>query len=82
AILIDGKGVVNADGKALGGILNNSALNFTTVIAQPPVIGNLNGDSVTHIEGAPVTLIDAGGNAIVSDADSANFNGSNVTVRI
>ena len=82
AIRIDGKAFVNADGKAFGGILNNSALNFTTVIAQPPVIGNLNGDSVTHIEGAPVTLIDAGGNATVSDADSANFNGGNVTVRI
>lgn len=47
-----------------------------------PVIGNFNGDSVNYTEGAPPVLLDAGGNATVSDADSADFNGGSLWVSI
>ncbi|MDF3864842.1 DUF4347 domain-containing protein [Pseudomonas denitrificans (nom. rej.)] len=47
-----------------------------------PVIANLNGDSVNYTEGAAPVLLDAGGNAIVTDSDSADFSGGNVTVAI
>ncbi|MBK5009826.1 DUF4347 domain-containing protein, partial [Pseudomonas sp. S60] len=82
AIRIDSKAFVNADGKTFKGITNNSALNFTTASVQPPVIGNLNGDAVTYIEDSPYVLLDAGGNATVSDADSSNFNGGKLTVQV
>ncbi|RRV43103.1 DUF4347 domain-containing protein [Pseudomonas sp. o96-267] len=54
-------------------------------IAPPnsaPVIGNLNGDSTTFTEGGSAVWLDAGSNATVTDADSANFDGGNVTVAI
>lgn len=59
--------------------LNN--IEIGNVIAAP-VIANLNGDSVTFTEGTSGTLLDAGSNAVVTDADSVNFNGGNVTVTI
>ena len=49
---------------------------------SPPVIGNFNNDSVNYTEGAPPVLLDAGGNATVSDADSADFNGGSLRVSI
>ena len=82
AVRIDPKVFVDADGTVFKGISNNTTLNFTTGVAQPPVISNLNGDSVTFTEGTSGTLLDAGSNAIVTDADSVNFNGGNVTVTI
>ena len=39
------------------------------------VIGNFNGDAVAYNEGAAYVLLDDGGNATVTDADSANFSG-------
>ena len=47
-----------------------------------PVVANLNNDSVSFIEGGGAVLLDAGGNATVSDSDSADFGGGNVTVTI
>lgn len=47
-----------------------------------PVINNLNGDSVTYIEGDLPINLDDGANAWASDADNANLNGGNVTVSI
>ncbi|WP_448680774.1 Ig-like domain-containing protein [Pseudomonas nicosulfuronedens] len=47
-----------------------------------PVIANLHGDSANYTEGAAPVLLDAGGNASVSDTDSADFSGGNVTVAI
>jgi hypothetical protein len=47
-----------------------------------PTVGNLNGDSVSFIEGGSATLLDSGSNATVADSDSANFDGGNVTASI
>ncbi|WP_216594969.1 Ig-like domain-containing protein [Comamonas testosteroni] len=64
----------------IGGTGNDFTL--TAPINAAPVVGNLNGDSVGVIEGNGPTLLDAGGNATVTDSDSANFDGGNVTVAI
>jgi len=82
AIRVDSKAFANADGKTFKGIVNNSALNFTTATVQPPVIGNFNGDAIAYVEGAPYALLDDGGNATVTDADSSNFSGGKLTVQI
>ncbi|TJZ79167.1 DUF4347 domain-containing protein [Chitiniphilus eburneus] len=47
-----------------------------------PVIANLHGDSVNYTEGATPVLLDVGSNASVSDTDSTDFSGGNVTVAI
>lgn len=59
-------------------------LNVSAGIAPnvPPVISNLNGDSVTYIEGNSPVLLDPGSNAIVTDSDSTDFSGGNLTVTI
>ncbi|WEK32362.1 MAG: Ig-like domain-containing protein [Candidatus Pseudomonas phytovorans] len=57
----------------------------SVVVVPPnsaPVIGNLNGDSLTFTQGGGAVLIDAGGNATVSDIDSVDFAGGNLTVEI
>ncbi len=55
---------------------------LTAPINAAPVIGNLNGDSVGVIEGGSPVLLDSGSNATVTDLDSGNFDGGNVTVAI
>ncbi len=82
AVRVDGKAFVDADGTVFKGIINNTTLNFTTVLAQPPVIGNFDGDAVAYAEGAAYVLLDDGGNATVTDADSANFSGGKLTVQV
>lgn len=59
-------------------------LNVSTGTAPnvPPVIGNLNGDAVTWVEKSGPVLLDAGVSATVTDGDSANFQGGNLTVQI
>ncbi|WP_185267178.1 Ig-like domain-containing protein, partial [Halopseudomonas xiamenensis] len=47
-----------------------------------PTIGNLDGDSTTFTEGGSAVLLDAGSNATVTDTDSTDFDGGNVTVAI
>ncbi|GGO81520.1 hypothetical protein GCM10011348_20750 [Marinobacterium nitratireducens] len=47
-----------------------------------PVISNLNGDSASYLEGASAVLLDNGGDATLTDADSADFNGGNLSVAI
>ncbi|TRO14970.1 DUF4347 domain-containing protein, partial [Ectopseudomonas mendocina] len=63
-----------------------STSRTASVVVTPsnaaPVIGNLNGDSTTFTEGGSAVRLDAGSNATVTDADSANFDGGNVTVAI
>ncbi|WP_426809186.1 DUF4347 domain-containing protein [Pseudomonas sp. WOUb67] len=82
AVRIDSKAFANADGKVFKGISNNTTLNFTTSTVQAPVIGNVNGDTVTYVEDSAYVLLDAGANATVSDADSANFSGGKLIVQI
>ncbi|WP_270090706.1 autotransporter-associated beta strand repeat-containing protein [Sphingobacterium sp. SYP-B4668] len=64
----------------IGGSGNDFTL--TAPINAAPVIGNLNGDAVTYIEGGTVVVIDAGADATVTDTDSPDFDGGNVAVSI
>lgn len=82
AVRIDGKTFANANGQVYKGIQNNTALNFTVVSVAAPVIANLNGDAVSYTEKGSAVLIDQSNNAVVTDADSANFNGGNVRVAV
>ncbi|KQN63471.1 Ig-like domain-containing protein [Erwinia sp. Leaf53] len=60
------------DIKPIGGVAQNTA----------PAIGNLNGDSLTYTEDSPAITLDVGGDATVTDSDSANFDGGKLTVSI
>lgn len=82
AVRIDSKAFANADGKVYAGINNNVALNFTTASVQAPVIGNLNGDTVTFVEDSSLVLLDSGVAAVVTDADSLSFTNGKVTLQI
>lgn len=72
------------NGPITGGNIADLTGNAITVsgVNAPPVISNLNGDSVAYTEGSLPVLLDVGGNATVTDSDSANFNGGNVTASI
>lgn len=68
------------DGTANGGDEDASG-NFTiTVTPNPPILGNIDGDNATIPVGGAKGNIDVGGNATVTDADSPNFNGGNLTI--
>lgn len=60
--------------------------DITVGVAVPPnvapTVGSLNGDSVTFVEKGGAVLLDVGGNALVSDADSPDFSGGRVVVSI
>ena len=63
-----------------------STTRTASVVVQPlnaaPVIANLNGDSQTFIQGSGAVLLDSGSNATVTDSDSADFAGGNLTVAV
>ncbi|WP_313651593.1 Ig-like domain-containing protein [Pseudomonas soli] len=63
-----------------------STTRTASVVVQPlnaaPVIANLNGDSQTFTQGSGAVLLDSGSNATVSDSDSADFAGGNLTVAV
>ncbi len=65
---------------------STSATNSVTVtvsaVNDTPVIGNLNGDSYGYSEGAGQTDIDQAAAATLSDDDSPNFDGGNLTATI
>ncbi len=69
----------DADGTSDGGDQDASGSFTVSVTPNPPVVANLDGDSVSTPNGTAVS-IDQGGNATVSDPDSANFNGGNLTI--
>jgi len=78
-----------AAGTKVDASVNGGSTAFSTAtdtananINVSPTVANLNGDSVTFVEGGSVALIDAGGNATVTDTDSPDFGGGNVTVSI
>jgi len=60
---------------------NINVMNVRPPVAAP-VVANLNGDAVTFVEGNPPVTLDAGANAVVTDADSAHFNGGSVRVAV
>ncbi|SMF20524.1 Ig-like domain-containing protein [Tistlia consotensis] len=69
----------DGDGTANGGASTSTASFTINVQPNPPVVANLNGDSVSTPNGTAVS-IDQGGNATVTDADSSNFNTGNMTI--
>ncbi|MFC4864763.1 Ig-like domain-containing protein [Pseudomonas sp. MAHUQ-62] len=64
----------------IGGTGNDFTL--TAPINAAPVVGSLNGDSVTFTQGSGTVVLDGGSNATVTDSDSPDFDGGNVTVSI
>ncbi len=72
----------DADGIANGGDADDSGSFTISVTPNPPVIGNLDSDSVNASEGGGTVLLDAGSNATLTDADSADLNGGTVTVSV
>ena len=69
----------DADGTANGGVQDDTA-NFTiSVTPNPPVVGNLDGDSISGGNNVAIAF-DVDGDATVSDADSAQFNGGSLTI--
>ncbi|MCP1319268.1 DUF4347 domain-containing protein [Halomonas sp. 707B3] len=64
------------------GDATSTAATSSVEVVFAPVIGNLDGDSVTYTEGGNAVLIDAGTAATITDSDNANFDGGNVTARI
>ncbi len=51
-------------------------------VNDAPTISNLDGDVLNYTEGDGVVIIEQGGNALVSDIDSANFDGGDLNVEI
>jgi hypothetical protein len=75
--------VKDLSNNAFAGItLTSGVWNFTSLLAQNPTIGNLNGDTGSFKEGDSALLIDNGANATVTDVNSAGFNGGNLTVAV
>ncbi len=72
----------DADGIANGGDADDSGSFTINVTPNPPVIGNLDSDSVNASEGGGTVLLDVGNNATLTDADSADLNGGTVTVSV
>ena len=82
AVRIAPKTFVDSDGTVFKGVQSLTALNFVTATSAPPVVANLNGDAVNYTEKSSGALIDSGSNAVVTDADSANFNGGSVRASV
>jgi Ca2+-binding RTX toxin-like protein len=79
----DGVGFGRLDGVVRADITDKTFLNFTTAAANTaPTLGNLNGDAPAFTEGGTPVFLDAGGDATVTDAESANFDTGTVTVAI
>lgn len=69
------------------GTIEAAALDFTAsgfqgLLSTAPVIANLSGNAVNYTEKSSGVLIDQGSNAVVTDADSTNFNGGSVRVSV
>ncbi|WP_297325734.1 PKD domain-containing protein [Nitrosomonas sp.] len=64
------------------GLAFTPELQVTVVASAAPTITNLTGDSLADGEGDGMVVIEQGANALVSDADSANFDTGTLTVSI
>ena len=65
---------------------NASPAAFSTItvsaVNDVPTIVNLDGDTLAYDEGDGAVVIEQGGNAVVSDVDSSDFDGGTLTVTI
>ena len=62
--------------------LNAAQLVVTYTMNEAPTITSLSGDSLSYSEGAGAVVIEQGGNALVADVDSTDFNTGTLTVSI
>jgi len=70
----------DADGTANGGD-EDAAVSFTiTITPNPPVLSNIDGDNAQINVGGTPGNIDVNSDAAITDADSPNFNGGNMTI--
>ncbi|MCU7869878.1 MAG: tandem-95 repeat protein [Candidatus Thiodiazotropha sp. (ex Lucinoma borealis)] len=53
-----------------------------TAVNDDPIVVNLDGDVHNYTEGDGIVLLEQGSDAVVSDVDSANFNGGSLTVEV
>ena len=66
-----------------GGTSTNHDVTVTVQASNDaPAISNLNGDSFTYTEGDGQQILDQGTGLLLSDVDSSDFNGGNLTVTI
>ena len=67
-----------------GGLSTGSATATITVNAvnDRPSLTNLNGDTVTYFVAGTAVTLDDGANVTLTDIDSSDFNGGNVTVSV
>ncbi|WP_417456237.1 VCBS domain-containing protein [Kordiimonas sp.] len=70
----------DADGTANSGDQDTTADFTINVTPNPPVLGNLDGDSFTFTEGDDATNLDVDGDVTLTDGDSTDFNGGNITI--
>ncbi|MGD1932183.1 MAG: beta strand repeat-containing protein [Leptolyngbyaceae cyanobacterium] len=80
-------GETGVNASQTGGTKAFSATEATATITvnavnDAPTLTNLNGDNATHTVGQAATLIDAGSDSVVTDIDSADFDGGTLTVAI
>ena len=80
-------GETGVDASQTGGTKAFSATEATATITvntvnDAPTLANLNGDNATRSVGQAATLIDAGSDSVVTDIDSADFDGGTLTVAI
>ena len=73
AVLTDGDG---------GTSLTASKQITVTAVNDAPTITSLSGDSLNYSEGDGAVVIEQGGNALVADVDSTNFDTGTLTVSI
>jgi hypothetical protein len=72
----------DADGTSDSGDQDTTA-NFTMILGNAPVIGNLNGDSVTFADGGSAVTVDQNTDSALSDLDNpTSFNGGSLNVSV
>ncbi|MEC4766724.1 DUF4347 domain-containing protein [Halomonas sp. CUBES01] len=72
----------DGDGTANGGDEDATA-NFSLTLGNPPVVGHLEGDTVTFNEGDGRVRLDQAASATLTDADApASLNGGNLTATV
>ncbi|MBK7352248.1 MAG: hypothetical protein IPJ05_00205 [Nitrosomonas sp.] len=72
----------NSGSQGSGGALTATGSTTVTITAvnDAPTITNLSGDSLAYSEGDGAVIIEQGGNALVADVDSTNFDTGTLTV--
>ncbi len=66
-----------------GGVTETATVNITVnPVNDVPVVANLDGDTRGYAAGSGAVIVDQGTVATVTDVDSSDFNGGNLTVTI